>query len=350
MQYIDNPLTPNRGAIENFLLRTPTVNLPTPTSMRRFFGSGRRNRGGRSRPGMAARRRLAVGSSRTNTRSRSHVGTRATTFQHDASMMYRRKRAPRRVRRRARKSKARFTSNLVKSLGQKSQVFQDVAAFAITPLTLHDSQHIHTVGMYGGIANSAAWGDLYEIAATEGLLSKTGHIHFKSAVLECQIMNKMTSDVLVVDVYEVLARRDGYNEPGEDWKLALQAQSTISGMTSLFQTELNATPFDAPGFGSSWLIKNKTRYRISPGLSVYLQRRDARDYNFGTSRFEYDTTNTTTRVKMFSNMSEGFLIVARSSDINPVTPAGEPFSYQVNATKTYHYGIQLSADDEMGVQ
>ena len=53
---------------------------------------------------------------------------------------------------------------------------------------------------------------------------------------------------------------------------------------------------------------------------------------------------------MFSNMSEGFIIVARSSDINPVTPAGEPFSYQVNSTKTYHYGIQLSADDEMGVQ
>lgn len=303
------------------------------------------------RIGKRTARRLDFTGSRTRTRTRRKTRTnRATTFQHDATFMYGRKRAPRRLRRRAKRAQARYTHHLVSGLGQKSAVFQSVANRTLTPTSLHDAQDVYTVGMYGGITASATWGDLAEIAANENMLTKTGKVYFKSAVLETQIRNNSESGILVVDVYEVVARRDGYNEPGSDWALALSAQNTVSSMTHMTQNELNGTPFDAPGFGSSWLVRNKTRYRISPGLSVYLQRRDAKDYKFDTSRFEYDTGASSTRIKMFANMSEGFIIVARNSEIDTSVPKGDPIDYDVYATKTYHYAVQAYEMDEVGVQ
>lgn len=349
LEYLDNPITPHRAQIERFLTRIPNFNLPTPprSIMARYGGRQPGRRGAR---GVARRRLFTQSRTATRTRQRSNVGTRATTFQHDASMIYRRKRAPRRVRRRAKRSAANYNHHLVAGLGQKSAVFQALVDRNVVPVTLHDAQDIYTVGMFGGVLGSATWGDLAEIASNEGLFNKTGKIHFKSCVLETQIKNMSENDVLLVDVYEVLARRDGYNEPGDDWGEAMTNQTTISSMSSLTATELGCTPFDAPGFGSSWLIRNKTRYRISPGLSIYLQRRDAKDYKFNTSRFEYDAIAADTRVKMFANMSEGFLIVARNSDVDTATPKGGPIDYKCISTKTYHYAVEAYENDEKGVQ
>jgi len=343
MHLINNPLTPYRADIDRFL-GSPTrfnFNYPTPP----------RDMANRRRPRSRARTGRSRTRSQTRTRTRRRTMTpRSTTFQHDSTNMYLRRRAPRRVRSRARRAQSRYNHHLVAGLGQKSAVFQALALRQVTPTTLHDAQDVYTVGMYGGVNGSATWGDLAEIAANEGLLVKTGKIHFKSAVIETQIKNNSDTDVLVVDVYEVICRREGYNEPGIDWSLALAAQNTIATMTSMTSTELGCTPFDAPGFGSSWLIKNKTRYRISPNLSVYLQRRDAKDYKFDSSRFEYDTTSAALRVHMFSGMTEGFLIVARNSDVDTATPKGMPVDYQVVSTKTYHYAVQSYEVDERGVQ
>lgn len=346
MQFIDNPITANRGAIEGFL-----GNLLTPP--RDNFMAFRRGRS-RSRSAPRSRRRLrsAPSRSRSMTRSRSRGVTRAaTTFQHDASFLYGRRRAPRSVRRRARRGQKRYMHNLVNGLGQKTAAFSAVSNHALTPTTLTNSQSVFSIGLYGGILNSSTWGDLSEIANNEGMYTaQTGKIYFKSAVMEMQVRNNDDTDPLVIDLYEVVARKEGYNEPDEDWNDGIFNQASTTGMSSTGTGQLGITPFDAPGFCSSWLIKNKTRYRVGPGLSIYLQMRDAKDVAFDTARFEYDNGSTSVRTRMFRGLSKGYLLVARSSRCDTATPKLFPIDYDVIATKTYHFAVQKDAEDMVGVQ
>lgn len=346
MQFIDNPISNNRGAIEGFL-----GNLLTPP--RDNFMAFRRGRSrSRSRPATARRRLRSATRSRSMTRTRSRGMTRAaTTFQHDASFIYGRRRAPRIVRRRARRSQRRYMHNLVNGLGQKSATFSAVSNNQLTPTTLANSQSVFSIGLYGGILNSSTWGDLAEMATNEGLYTaQTGNIFFKSAVMEVQVRNNDTTDPLVIDVYEVIARKEGYNEPDADWVDGIFNQASTTGMGSATTGQLGITPFDAPGFCSSWLIKNKTRYRVSPGISIYLQLRDAKDYMFNTDRFEYDAGTTSVRTRMFRGLSKGYLIVARSSAVDTATPKLFPIDYDIIATKTYHFAVQKDAEDMVGVQ
>lgn len=273
---------------------------------------------------------------------------RSVTFQDDESTLYSRRRAPRRVRRRARRSYRRFVSNQVKSLAQKTRLW--TTAFnstTITPTGWSDGQSVFDVGLYGGIASSNTWGNLYELCGDEGLLTANGKIHFKSAVLDVQIRN--TSDLLDppnpiwVDVYTVYCRKEGWDAPGADWTNALQNQGSIpSTSTKITPLTVGSTPFDAPGFGSSWLIARKKRYRISPGESAFLQMRDPKNHVFNTARFERDGGTSSNRVQMFRGMTKGYVIVVRSGSFSNNSPFALPFSYEVLYSQNYKYCIEDS--------
>lgn len=284
------------------------------------------------------------------------------TFQHDYASIYKRKRAPKRVRRRARKAVYRFDKQLVSSLGQKTWNRTDTfASGTITPTTLENAQSVFDVGMFGGLSTSSnTWGDLFDIAAGigTGIADLTGKIWFKSCCMDVQIRNSTSSfttnpapTTLVVDLYTLYARREGYFTPGVDWTGAMSSQDLLDvGGTLATPLTLNSTPFDAPGFGSSWLIAKKTRYRISPGNSVYLQMRESKSRVFDTARFEYDGGLGDTRMKVFKGFTRGYLFVIRSD--TPVligeTKSMAPFSYDVIYTKNYKYAIQaLNTDGQV---
>lgn len=280
------------------------------------------------------------------------------TFQHDYAHIYNRKKAPRRVVRRAKKAAGRFESQLVRTLGQKTWNRTDTfSSGTVTPTGLDNCQTIFSLGMFGGQPADNAWGDLFEIVDGEGLLTTTGKLHFKSCCMDVQIRNATSSFTtspspvtLVVDLYTVYARRDGFNNPSADWTSAMAEQSLngISGQLAVPQS-LNCTPFDGPGFGSSWLIAKKMRYRIAPGSSVYLQLREHRKMQFETGRLEYDLSAATPRIKMFKGMTRGYMFVIRSD--TPVTLGGGiksivPYSFDMIYTKNYKYARQISATDQ----
>lgn len=114
----------------------------------------------------------------------------------------------------------------------------------------------------------------------------------------------------------------------------------VSG-TPLRPTSLNCTPFDAPGFGSSFLVGKKERFRISPTNSVYLQIRDSKNKCFETDRFEYDNTATRNRITMFKGFTKGYILVFRSTEPTttgePAVKTITPYSFEMIWTKTYHF-------------
>jgi len=276
---------------------------------------------------------------------------RAMTFQHDSMVQYKRRKAPRKKVRRAKRSYKAYLKNEAKGLGLISRnTPSSFASGLLTPTSYSNSQAVYSVGLFGGIYGSITWGDLAAIADAEALYLKAGKLFFRTAILETQVRNNHATAVLVADVYTVAARKEGYNEPDADWDDGVFNQASTTGMGSAATAQLGITPFDAPGFCSSWLIRNKTRYRISPGLSVYLQMRDSKDYQFNTERFEYDSGSTSVRTRMFRGLTKGYLVVARSSKCDTATPKMYPVNFDVIATKTYHFAIQKDAEDMIGVQ
>lgn len=294
----------------------------------------------------------------TSSGSSARSGTNNVTFQHDYAHIYSRKRAPRKVRVRARKNAYRFAKNLVSSLGQKtwnrSALFE---SGTITPTGLDNSQSVFDIGLYGGATTgSNTWGDLYQIALGNGtgLNDVTGKLWFQSACLDVQLKNTTGLEgypdpvTICVELYTVYCRKEGYFFPGEDWAEAMKDQDLLdNGGTLATPLSINCTPFDAPGFGSSWLIAKKVRYRISPGNSVYLQMRDPKRKCFNTERFEYDTTGPQTRMKTFKGFTRGYIMVVRSDTgfVVETIPKLVPFSYQVIYTKNYKYAQQESNRD-----
>lgn len=330
--------------------------------MKRYSGGSLMRNVSRAAPYAVRAMRTAYGAYKRYSKGRStgggsaRQGTNNVTFQHDYAHIYSRKKAPRKVRQRAKKRAYVFNKQLVASLGQKT--FNRSALHVsgtITPTSFSNSQSIFDLGLYGGdSAGSNTWGDLYDIAAGNGagLDDVTGKLWFQSACLDCQLKNTTGSGegfpnavTLVVELYTVYARRDGYLFPGTDWAEGMNNQDLLdSGGTKATPLAMNATPFDAPGFGSSWLIAKKVRYRISPGNSVYLQMRDPKRKMFDTARFEWDSNTANTRIKTFSGWTRGYMFVIRS-DTAVSGPTVVPYSYQVIYTKNYKFAQQESNRD-----
>lgn len=289
-------------------------------------------------------------------RTKRSMSDRSVTFQHDSNVDYRRRRAPKRVRRRARRSYIRFNKNLVKGLGQHTRMLPEVyASGTITPTALTDSQSVFTVGMYGGISGSATWGDLYDTVNDETVIGNgSALVHFKSAILDVQFRNAtdtFTTDpapvIICLDVYTVFCRKEGFREPGDDWTSGMANQRTAANSTGLATPlTFGTTPFDAPGFGSGWIIGKKTTYRVAPGNSVYMQMKDPKNHVFESDRMEYDASGN--KVRMFKGMTKGYVFVVRSADADVANTKFLPFAYEVYYTKTHRYCMQDTAADYQG--
>lgn len=292
-------------------------------------------------------------------RRRTGVNSNNVTFQHDYASIYNRRRAPRKVRARARRAYKRFNHQLVNSLGQNTwAVSKAFASGVITPTSLSNCQTIASVGLYGAedpaTDTNVTWSDLWTIAAQDGI-SVGRKYHFKSACLDLQIRNSTDSftggedpspTTICVDLYTIYARKDGYYAPALDWLAGMDQQIALHAGTKATPQSLNATPFDAPGFCSSYLIGKKTRYRISPGNSVYLQLRDSKDHQWSTDKLNWNTGTSKAQTRFFKGYSKGYLMAIRSADPVVGTPSVlVPYSFELVYTKNYKYGIQEDNTD-----
>ena len=285
------------------------------------------------------------------------------TFQNDEAVVYRRKRAPRRVRRRHRKAFKNFMYNMDKLQSMKTCVIYNRSLFTATPTGVANGQAPMGVTMYGYNANTYASnsdlgnGDMGWIFARENGAFPTAtegsrKLRFRSCVMELTITNELaaggTGDIYgigIFDIYHVIARKNNgiTSDPADFWTRSLNLEAAGNMPTAITTSnQLGITPFDATNFGKYWLVKKKRRVRLSPGQVYNFQMRDPGNYVLQMSEL--------LDIKAKSNMTEGVIIVGYNSSYKFLDPDYVPgdVEYSVTYRKTYHYTEVNSSVDTVG--
>lgn len=304
------------------------------------------------------------GGSRTATRSSRNRDYGNITFQNDEHMIYRRKRAPRRVRKAHRRAFKNFMYNLDRCQSMKTCLINYSQAQTLVPASLAASQIAFGVTLYGYGPNSYASnilpgnGDIPWIFARENGAYPTTDLasrklRFRSAVMDLTVYNGLTGTeenswggILCLDVYHVIAKKDAYDtvlngDPVLWWSDAVREQAAGNMPTAVtsYQYE-GCTPFDAPGFGRNWTIKRVRKVRLSPGQTFITQLRDPGNYVLNMDDILEKT--------IAKNLTEGYIIVGYNPATNPVTGLRGAISMNHNYRKKYHYTETSSSINSIG--
>lgn len=300
-----------------------------------------------------AYRRLGGGNSATSAKAKA-VGS--LSEQRDVTTLYRRRRAPVRVRRRARKMFKRFQYSMDKLNGMKTAVITVAAQQSWSPTNLFDGQKAVGITMYGYNTNTYASntdrgnGDMWWIFAREmggdpvsGL--DTYKLRFRSVTMNYTIQNTYDESVYM-DIYFVIARKNtgSTSDPSVEWSEAVASQ-TAGNMPNPIQDNqyYGLTPFDAPGFGMYWLVKSRKRVFMQPNEIYSFQQRDAGNYLLNAE----DLLN----MKLRGNLTEGVILVFTNPFVDstvPTAPVPGGGQVQICCTKTYHYTFSTSAQNSVG--
>jgi len=297
------------------------------------------------------------GGSSTGSQKKTRKVVGQTTFQEDYRSLYNRRRAPRRVRNRARRSFQRFTYMLDKTQGMTSSIINNFASGTTSPSTpFTGCQAVYGIGMYGTSASSSASdfnSDLYKlyIDAT-GSAPTTSLANFKFRFRAC-IMDFVVKNTgaasMYLEVYQCVARaRSGTSDPAGAWSDAVNLElGAGNGVATTINVNsgYKVTPFDAPGFGSYYLIKSRKKFFISAGNSVSWQVRDAKNYVI--------TGAQVLQSKALPGITEGCILVGYGADVNSWASnaaIGVPTaaSFDTSCVKTYHFTYTTQNNDILG--
>lgn len=303
--------------------------------------------------------------SRTQTTRNSRKGNDYgnITFQNDEALIYRRKAAPRRVRRQRRRAMKNFMYRMDKLQSMKTCKIQWEQLISASPTSYANGQAVTGVTIYGyGINTFAANtntgnGDMWWIFSRENGGDPTNSLatrklRFRSATMDLKITNnantedpEFMSGIAYVDIYHVLCRKNlnsdvtNTGDIASFWSQCINEQADGNMPAPITtNTYYELTPFDASGFGSYFKVLKTRRVKLSAGQVFNTQMRDPGNY---VLRMD-DVRNVDDR----ANTTEGYIIVAR----NPTVVGNIPgkVSIRCHATKTYHYTELLSSVDAIG--
>lgn len=300
--------------------------------------------------------RSSRGSGGGSSRKAKSVGS--LSEQKDVTTLYRRHRAPRRVRRAAKRGMRMFTYRMDKLQSMKTAIITSGGQQSWSPTGLADGQKVIGITMYGYNTNTFAAntdtgnGDVWWIFARENggdptAASGSRKLRFRSCTMNYTIQNTFDEGVYM-DIYFVIARKNNgsTSDPAVEWNEAVALQSAGNMPTAITNNQYyQITPFDAGSFGRYWLVKSRRRIFMQPTEIYSFQQRDAGNYVLNMS----DLNN----IKMKSNVTEGVILVFHNPFVDTVTTPGTPVpgggQVQVTCTKTYHYTETTSSIDAIGV-
>lgn len=286
------------------------------------------------------------------------------TFQNDEHQIYRRKRAPRRVRRMKKRIFKNFMYNLDKCQSMKTAIIANSDSKTWAPLAKSSAQVAFGVTLYGYGPNTYAAnidpgnGDMPFIFARENgayptATSASRKLRFRSAVMDLNIRNDLVGTeensyggLLYLDIYHVLARKDSYSstsggDPVDWWNDAVNEMAAGNMPSAITDYQYDGlTPFDAPGFGRLFLIKRVRKVRLSPGQTFTTQLRDPGNYVLQMA----DILETTVK----KNLTEGYIVVGYNPNTDPLTGIRGIIDFSHNYSKKYHYTETSSSVDAIG--
>ena len=286
-------------------------------SKRPYSGSaraGKARRYGMSVTGARAFMRAARSYLRTKYGSRrSGEGpAKAVTTQYDSRMLYKRKRAPKGVRRRARRRAKSFVYKQLMNAKSNTNLFQfhRVGAASAAGGQLVTSLTSGYTFCGTGTTGNDSVGAIYDVV--QNLTNATPNIASKKYFLtgmstDYTITNTSASDIAEVDVYEWVARKDfDYNELNPAYcsisnylEKETSSESKMPGATTAMAfNQLGWVPTDANSAMRNMLILSKQRYYIGPGQAASFVRRHKfkspvvygpSDFNIVTQADQVDT-------------------------------------------------------------
>ena len=293
-----------------------------------------------------------LGSTKRRGRVKSGQGI---TLQRDRSTIYTRKRAPRRVRSKYKKSFRAFKSKVLKMKGHRTLMTNQ--SVAVTGSA--GQQGITSFVLYGGrvdglgSATARGYDDMNDLRTRDYMLGDytgdaerrfaSGEIkwYVKTAVMDLTIQNTTELEfALEMDVYEFICGPMP-TAAGPDVESAItyyqqdvyNVGTTGPAITSLEQTDRGATPFEfgVPMSKFRMKILKKTKYFIPYGDVITYQIRDSKIRTMGHAIYR-DNSPTT-------KYTHGVYIVSK-----PVpAEASKAHAYTVGCTRKYKYVVDVDA-------
>jgi len=278
-----------------------------------------------------------------------------TTREHDASVQYRYRRMPRRMRNRHIRFARRVSSAAESLLGLRTVVLNDqiIADNGGNATGLRGVQGWCFAPLYGAegqnLVNENGNADLFEIKANDTEISDASLIHFYGATLDLTCtwkqgatvapvgelpgINNDGPDICFVDVYEVVFNRNDNEYASMAAVLAANDTAATLGSTALQISQRGVTLFDLNQAiaASNMKILKKTRYEVSSGENFSLHKRLNKHYWVNG-----EDINVADVDMNHAGMTRGFFLLTRSQY---VSTSGR---LTVDTTRTYKYKVQAS--------
>lgn len=288
------------------------------------------------------------------------------TFQDQTRMIYRRRRAPRYVRKRAIRFARRTQSVLAHNLpvnqvtirggvqlntslvnANSHSATQDYISCLLYPWTGYTRDTLGNSDMFNLWNNI---NDLFVKPTSFGIdtvppttnQAQDGKLIFDSAIMDVQLLNPATTGCQV-QVYEIIARsklKGKFSGP-EGWMTNPQGRITTGTVDTIASYQM--TPFDFPNFGSEWLILKSREINLAAGQSASLQIRDSKNRYVDTDTFYNKWQNdggVTGGDVALAGMTKGyFFVVTGVPTYNSTTMAVSASTLNVTCVKTYKFRV-----------
>lgn len=266
--------------------------------------------------------------SRRSERDEKHDSGAGITTQNDNALLYRRRRAPKRVRRKARKRAKRCLKTLLSQARSNTCLFQ----YGVVKESVAGQQATLMLceGMLRSTGTFSGQGTLYDaVQNVYGIDPEdyAGRIFLTRMSLDYSIKCRDVegANVMELDVYEFVFRKDCYfaKAGGADgWleeQLGDEANMPGSTVKMTLQT-LGVVPFDANSAMSYIVIKSKRRYYISPGQTISFTRRVTFKDGFALYPSDFDNHGLSVGHPFYSrfrkSVSRGIILVQKGVPAN----------------------------------
>lgn len=232
---------------------------------------------------------------RTVTESKSREGpSNAITQQHDSKLLYRRKRAPRGVRRKARKRYIKNVRDALNLAGNITNLFANSNSVSATTAGQQALFCIYSGMMYGNIgentstigARNEAIGSLYNlyqniIGGTGTAVENSSKKMYLTGMTTDYTMTNLSENLAEVDIYEFVFRKDYNIKSGDsgsplsgEFEQVTQSESKLAGASTLMQVQdLGWTPFDSESMLKYIVIQSKQRFYMGAGNTISFTKR-----------------------------------------------------------------------------
>lgn len=227
-------------------------------------------------------------SNRFSGKKKSFSSGNGVTSQFDRTLQYRRKSAPKRIKRRARKQRRTHEWNLIKDLGSQTFVRNSTLQGGwAAGVTTQYAVNCCIYGMRGAATdvNNAGFTDVFDICAADANVNSASNnqkLLFSTAILDVTYTNASDAGfVQEVDVYEIIftGRNSGgsvlqdYNEAFTD-----TPKHAVGGATITSFSPRGVTPFECPlASARGYKVLKKTKYFVAPGNCFTYRIKDKRN-------------------------------------------------------------------------